>query len=153
MGDAGISTRWTDPFENTVCTKNEAVYETLPVMDGNLMTGEGTIAGGYFCTSDGMPISARDYRFTEAGEGTALANYGLIRVVLKERGMEIHSDGDFCLQWRVGRSDRHMPSCTFRNEKEAVLSYRGMEYGIRLERGVFGDNRISSEDNTVDIQF
>ena len=144
---------WADPFENTVCTKNEAVYETLPVMDGNLMTGKGTIAGGYFCTSEGLPIPARDYRFAETGEGTALADYGSIRVVLKERGMEIHSDGDFCLQWRVGRSDRHMPSYSFRNEKEAVLSYRGMEYGIRLARGAFGENRIFSEDNTVDIQF
>ena len=142
-----------DPFENTVCTRNEAVYETLPVMDGNLMTGNGIIAGGYFCTADGTPITAGDYRFSETGEGTALVDYGKIRILLKEQGMEILSEEDFCLQWRVGKKSHHMPQCTSRDEKEVKLSYHDADYGIRLARGFFSEGQIRSENGRVEVQI
>ena len=142
-----------DPFENKVCTKNEAVYETLPVMDGNLMTGNGIIAGGYFCTSDGEPVYGKDYRFTETGENTALIDYGRIRIILKEQGMEIRSEGDFCLQWRTGRQDRHMPRCVSRREKDVSLRYNGEDYSIHLGRGSFVPKGIRSENGIVEISF
>lgn len=143
-----------DPFETAVCTRNEAVYESLPVMDGNLMSGSGTIAGYYFRLSDGAPAEAGGFRFREVGEHTALADYGNFRILMTETGMEVESDGEFRLEWKVGRTDRHMPACTFRDEREVHLSYGGVNYAIRLTRGFFRDGyTICSENGKVEACF
>lgn len=142
-----------DPFETAVCTRNEAVYETLPVVDGNLMSGNGTIAGVYLRDGEGHPIATEDFRFSEPEEGTALVNFGSVRILLREQGMEFHSDGEFVLEWCAGKQDRHMPVFTSCEEKKVSLSYNGTDYCIRLKQGVFLNGGIRSEDGAAKLLF
>ena len=141
-----------DPFEENVCTRNEAVYETLPVIDGNLMSGNGTVAGIYLCGSDGAPIMSEGYRFSEPEAGAALADHRNIRILLKEREIRILSDKEFSVDIRIGKRDRHFPTLLSRTDREAVLSYGGMEYAVRLEKGVFReDGKVCSEDGEIQV--
>ena len=135
-----------------MCTRNEAVYETLPVTDGNLMSGNGTVAGIYLCGSDGAPIMSEGYRFSEPDAGATLADHGNIRILMKEREIRIQSDEEFSLDIRIGKRDRHFPSLVSRTDREAVLTYGGMEYSVRLEKGFFGeDGKVWSEDGEIRI--
>ena len=141
-----------DPFETAVCKRNEAVYETLPVIDGNLMSGNGIIAGGYLCRSDGRPICSEGFSFSQPEEGTALADHGCVRVLLTEREIRIFSDKGFSLDIRIGKKDRHFPALVSQTEREAVLAYHGTEYTILLEKGRFReDGSIQSEDGEIVI--
>lgn len=99
-----------DPFEDTVCTRNEAVYETLPVMDGNLYTGGGILAGVYLLDEDGKTVSGSDFRFTQTGPGSALIDYGSIRFHVTERGITVTGANGLALESRIGRTDRHFPA-------------------------------------------
>ena len=141
-----------DPFEDTVCTRNEAVYEALPVIDGNLMSGNGIIAGGYLCGSDGRPIRSEGFTFSQPEEGTALADHGRVKVLLTEREIRIQSREEFSLDIRIGKRGRHFPALVSQTDREAVLAYQGTEYTVRLKTGRFRkDGSIQSEDGEIVI--
>jgi hypothetical protein len=75
-----------DPFEDKVCPNNEATYDALPVVDGNVFSGNKIIAGAYpVDAKTGEAILSTDMRFTQTGENTALVDYGSIRFTLMEQ--------------------------------------------------------------------
>ena len=144
---------WEDPFETEVCTRNEAVFESLPVMDGNLMTGKGTVAGWYLRTGEGDPITAEGFRFTQLDDSTALVDFGGIRFHLRENGIRIQGDRAFRLEWRQGRFDRHTPERSYPTEKEMALSYQGVDYALKLDCGIFQNGNICAVNGDVEISF
>ena len=143
-----------DPFEETVCTKNEATYETLPIMDGNIFSGNGIIAGAYPTDAQGNNFPASDFQFTQNGESSALVDYGAIRFTLMENGMKITADEDFTLEARIGKTDRHFPDLISCTDTALRLHYNGMNYGIELTAGHFdGATKICSENGIIELQF
>lgn len=143
-----------DPFENTVCTKNEATYEALPIMDGNIFSGNQVIAGGYPVKANKENFQVRDFCFTQIDENTALVDYGSLRFTLMENGMKIIADEDFVLENRIGKTDRHFPDLVFCDDSTLRLGYNDMEYGIELTVGHFeGPSRLSSEDGIIELRF
>ena len=142
----------TDPYEDTVCTRNEAVYESLPLVDGNIHSGNGVIAGAYPLGADGEPLHVGDFRFTQTGPDSALVDFGSIRFTLMESGMKIIADEDFVLEVRIGKQNRHFPGLVSGDEGELRLRYSGMEYGLRLTAGRFdGVGRLCSEDGILEL--
>ena len=143
-----------DPFENTVCTKNEATYDSLPVMDGNIFSGNQVIAGAYPVDTNGAPFAAGDFRFTQNGENSALVDYGAIRFTLFENWMKITADEDFTIECRIGKTDRHFPTLVSQDEKSLHLCYNGVEYGLRLTAGRFdGVGKLCSEDGIIELEI
>ena len=143
-----------DPFEHTVCTGNEASYESLPVMDGNVFSGNQIIAGAYPTSPEGKLFSVGDFRFTETGPDSALVDFGSIRIHLTERGVRIMADGDFTLENRIGKTDRHFPTLVSCNASALQLQYGGMEYTVALTAGHFeGPKRICSENGVIEVFF
>lgn len=143
-----------DPFENTVCTKNEATYEALPVMDGNIFSGNQVIAGAYPVQINNENFLVGDFGFTQIDENTALVDYGSLRFTLMENGMKIIADEDFALENRIGKTDHHFPDLVFCDDSTLRLGYNGMEYGIELMVGNFeGPSRVSSEDGIIELRF
>lgn len=141
-----------DPFENTVCTRNEATYESLLVMDGNIYSGNGIVAGAYPVGPDGKPFCVGDFRFTQTGPDSALVDYGCIRFTLLERGMKIICDGEFRIENRVGKRDRHFPQILLCSDKALHLRYNGTDYGVELTAGYFdGPGSICSEDGVIEL--
>ena len=143
-----------DPFEETVCTKNEATYESLPIMDGNIFSGNGVIAGAYPVDGSGNIFPASDFCFTQNGENSALVDFGRIRFTLMENWMKITADEDFYVDARIGKTDRHFPALVRQDDNTLQLRYAGMEYGIRLTAGRFdGTGKICSENGVIELQF
>ena len=129
-----FSEKVTDPFEERVCTGNEASYETLPLVDGNRHSGAGVVAGVRILR-DGRPLAARGMMFTDLGKGCAKVEYDAFSVLLREDGFTLESDGEFNLVYRFGKDNDHMPVVVSCGEKELILHYAGTKYGLRLSEG------------------
>ena len=143
-----------DPYEDQVCTRNEATYEALPVMDGNVFSGNGIIAGDYPMGPGGTPFAPEDFRFTQTGPNSALVDFGSIRFTLMESGMKITADTDFTMEAHIGKTDRHFPALVSCDTSSLQLRYCDMDYSIRLTSGSFdGPGRICSEDGNITLSF
>ena len=141
-----------DPYEDTVCTRNEATYESLPVVDGNIHSGNGIIAGAYPIGPEGEPFAPGDFRFTQTGPNSALMDFGSIRFTLMERGMKIISHEEFTMDVRIGKTDRHFPTLHSCTDRTLQLNYSGMDYGIALTAGQFeGPGRLCPEDGCIEL--
>ena len=125
-----------DPFEEKVCEANEAVYETLPVVEGNRHSGAGVLAG-LRILRDGEPLKAGKMTFRDNGDGTATVGYGSFSFLLREDGFDVGSDGDLTLEYRFGAESAGMPAVTRCDERERGLRYAGVGYGLRLTNGQF----------------
>ncbi len=140
-----------DPYENEVCIRNEAYYETLPVADGNRFSGNGVLAGIYF---DSDNAKHDEMVFEEIDENTALITYGNVKITLSENNIKIESDKDFTLENRIGKDGGHLPQVKNVNEKEIKLSYNSSDYCVKLLDGVFVDNKtIRSEKCRIEAEF
>ena len=144
-----------DPFEDTVCTANEAVYETLPAVDGNRYSGNGVTAGLYpMDASTGEPFAYEKMEFTDLGEGKARVNFGSIVFGMRDNLLLCTADRPFRLENRIGKDGGHLPAIVSLTEKELTLSYDGRTYRITLEKGTFVNAKtILSEDNIVSARF
>ena len=124
-----------DPFEDTVCTTPTAVYETLPVIDGNRHSGNGVLARGYFSDADGKPLTCGELLFEDKGNGVAEVRCGGLIFTLEEAAVTIRGEADFVLAYRHGDTGAHMPEVVSCTEKQLTLRYLGREYGVRLTAG------------------
>lgn len=144
----------TDPFEDSVCTRNEATYESLPVMDGNIFSGNQVIAGSYLMDGSGKCFPAGDFSFTQTGENSALVDFGKIRFTLLESGLKITADEDFVLKNRVGKTDRHFPQLLSQNDNTLRLCYDGVEYSLELTAGHFDTpEKVCSDAGVIELHF
>ena len=142
-----------DPFENRVCTKNEAAYETLPVTDGNRHSGAGVLAGIRIYRDD-KPLQAKKMEFRDNGDKTARINYGSFSFLLREDGFSVESDGAFTLAYRFGKTDDHMPETLSAGERELLLRYNGAVYGLALSCGRFRKALTAeSENDRIDVKI
>ena len=144
-----------DPFEDTVCTANEAVYETLPAVDGNRYSGNGVVAGLYpVDETTGEPFAYEKMAFTDLGEGKARVNFGSIVFGMRDNLLLCTADRPFRLENRIGKDGGHLPTVVSLTEKELTLSYDGRTYRITLEKGTFRDAKtLLSENNIVSARF
>lgn len=143
-----------DPFEDTVCQTNEATYEALPLVDGNIHSGNHVIAGAYPVDLSGQPIVPAGMCFTQNGENSAFVDYGTLRVTLMENWLKISADEEFVLENRVGKKDRHFPTLVSCDGSTLRLSYRGTTYAIELAAGHFdGPNKLCSEDGIIELRI
>ena len=146
--------KYPDPFEDTVCETNEATYESLPVVDGNIFSGNHVIAGAYPVDTSGQPLAAGEMRFTQNGTGSALVDYGCIRFTLMENGLKITADRDFVLENRAGKTDRHFPTLISCDSSTLRLNYNGTGYGIHADWGYFdGADKLCSQDGMIELRF
>ncbi len=123
-----------DPYEDKICEKNEATYETLPVVDGNRFSGNGILSGAYI-VYDNKPIENRPLVFGETEDGAAKVRFGDIVFTLTEGSIEVKL-GSCEIENRIGRNDG-CPAVVDLCEKKITLSYSGCAYGITLTSGKF----------------
>ncbi len=148
-----FSERYPDPFEDTVCESNEAVYETLPLIDGNRHTGHGILAGGYFIDADGNEIPCEKMQFEDLGGGSMRLTYAPITVTVTENRIRIEGPKDFSLALRRG-SDDHLPTVTAQSTADLSLTYNGTVYRVQLLTGSFASvSRIDSSDSIIEAEI
>ena len=145
--------RYPDPFEETVCESNEAVYETLPLIDGNRHTGHGILAGGYFIDADGKELSCETMQFEDLGDGKLRLTYAPITVYADNNRIRIEGPKDFSLQLRRG-SDDHMPTVDALSSNALSLSYNGTSYHLQMLAGTIASvDRLMSADGAIEIEI
>ncbi|MBR5869872.1 MAG: hypothetical protein IKZ09_02440 [Clostridia bacterium] len=145
--------QYPDPFEDTVCVSNEAVYETLPLIDGNRHTGHGILAGGYFTDADGNTISCEKLQFEDLGDGGMRLTYAPITLTAQHNRIRIEGPTDFALDIRRGSED-HLPRITAQSDDLLALDYNGTAYQIRLLAGRFASSgRIDAIDGIIEAQI
>lgn len=146
--------KYPDPYENAVCTGNEAVYETLPVIDGNRHSGNGVVAGGYITYTDGVTPSSPEMTFEDLGDGSARVSYGEITVELRECGLTVTAPRPFEAEARIGTTHDHLPKVTDRTAQCLTLEYHGVGYAVRLVKGEFiGDTTAVSDGNVLVLEL
>lgn len=152
-----------DPFENDICTKNDAVYESLPAIDGFIYSGNGVRAGMYFTDKkSGEELQYNNMIFTEKSYNIAEIEFkgenGSVIFTLDEHEIEISAENDFVIQNKIGRrEDTHgsfFPDICKCSPKELTLTYKGRKYTIVLSCGEFIDEKnITSEKGKIKAIF
>jgi len=149
-----FSENMADPYYDTVCTKNEAAYETLPVIDGNRHSGSGIAAGAYISFDDGSLPVCEDMRFSENDDGSASVDCCDIRILLHDKGIRITADKEFCIRFKRGNTRDHFPVTESISRDSLTLRYADTVYGIRLLCGSFAsDTEIVSDGCCTELFF
>ncbi|MCH5314507.1 MAG: hypothetical protein J1E81_01235 [Eubacterium sp.] len=148
-----------DPFEHTVCKETFAVYETLPVVDGYLYSGNNIRSGAHFtsCNSE-KKISYGKMLFKELSnkecEVKFVSDENNIIFKLSETGIKISGDKDFSVQNIIGRKCKFLPKITVFSDKMIILEYQNKKYAIELTSGNFeSDTKIISENSKIEATF
>lgn len=143
-----------DPYEETVCTGNDAVYESLPVIDGNRQSGGGITAGGYFTYEDGTVPQHDTMTFEETGEGRARVLYGALAFALEEDRVTITAERPLTLTLKRGTGDGHLPQVEDMADGRLTLSYHGVRYAVVVERGRLPEpTKIASDGGVIALRF
>ncbi len=142
-----------DPFEDKICETNDAVYETLPVVDGNIFSGNGILSGVYFKRNDGSDFSFDEMEFIDLGNGIASVKFGDLTFILCESSVKISANCDFTAEHKIGKYDsKHLPSVTNITSDKITLSYSGTAYGLKLKSGEFiSSTKIKSSNCEIEI--
>lgn len=150
---------YTDPYEDVLCKANDAAYDTLPVIDGNLNSGNGILSGLYLTDAvTGESICLPEMIFSDLGDQKASVLFSSadteIMFLLEENALEIHCEKDFVLQHCIGKKSYHLPAVSAAADRMLNLSYRNYAYTITLESGIFKDTlTIHSENGVVRAAF
>lgn len=148
-----------DPFENTVCKENYAVYETLPAVDGFLFSGNHIRSGVYFTDKEtGKEFAYDEMIFEDKTDGKCQVRFtssnGDIVFALNENEVTISSEKDFVLENKIGRESEFLPSVCNMNDSELVLCYKDKKYAVKLSNGKFVDEtKIISENGEIKATF
>lgn len=145
-----FSETYPDPFEETVCISNEAVYETLPVIDGNRHTGKGILAGIYITdAATGAEFACEKMAFCDNGDGSATVSYAPLTFTLSENAIRITAHVPFVITARIGNDD-HLPTVDRATETTLSLSYNGTAYALSAVVGTFtSPTTAASDENGV----
>ncbi|MGN1409822.1 MAG: hypothetical protein ACI4XJ_06560 [Eubacteriales bacterium] len=145
-----FSDSFADPYEDKVCDKNEATYESLPAVDGNRFSGNGVLAGAYI-TKGGKAVENRPVTFEEVGD-TARVSFGDIVFTLTENSVSIEL-GECEIENRIGK-DEACPTVAGLSSDKITLRYAGCTYSIKLGCGKFADeNHIRPENGRITVIF
>ena len=149
-----FSEKFTDPYEDKLCTINEAFYESLPVTDGNRQSGNGVLAGTYLLDKNGNEIGTHTkMEFAEKGGSTAEIKYGDVTFVLSEKTVEISYKEDFAAENRVGKDRGHTGEIVSCTDKMITFSFKGVTYGIKMLKGYFDGRLMRSENKRIEFEI
>ncbi|MBR6090799.1 MAG: hypothetical protein IKP86_12760 [Anaerolineaceae bacterium] len=141
-----------------MCKETFAVYESLPVTDGYLFSGNGIRSGAFLYDQNGSPLSYRKMIFEETAENECqvsfLSDTNTLIFTLREDSVEIRAENDFLIENVIGRQCEFVPKVIDRDPKQVTLQYQGIQYSVTLEKGtLLSENKIASRDSGVKIKF
>lgn len=122
--------RYEERYLREVCETEYLVYDNLPVIDGNRMSGGGILAGGWLVDAAGAPILTPFLEAREEGNGI-LARLETGSIALAEE--EIRLSGGLGIQLRWARERGALQAV---EERRLSFAHRGMRYALLLEQGI-----------------
>lgn len=124
-------------YLNSVCETSYLVYDNLPIMDGNRMSGDGVLAGGYLvCLRDGQWANAQcsRLRVSETERGLRLdfeAEGRTASIELTEQGVRLEGGLGLRFDWCPARA------LACQGVQDGRLRYRhnGADYALSAAKG------------------
>ncbi len=124
-------------YLNSVCETSYLVYDNLPIMDGNRMSGDGVLAGGYLvCLRDGQWANAQcsRLRVSETERGLRLdfeAEGRAASIELTEQGVRLEGGLGLRFDWCPARA------LACQGVQDGRLRYRhnGADYALSAAKG------------------
>ena len=145
--------RYHERYLTELCTTHDMYLDNLPVMDGNIYTGSGILAG-IFPVKDGREVTFTDMKYDELSCDTArvefLDNRKLVAGFTLSPG-KVEIDGDCEWEYRAGEKTRLPVTLKGTSADRADFSFRGFEYSLRAERGHFDGRKIIPQDGKIVI--
>ena len=144
---------YAERYQTELCKTHSMCLDNLPVMDGNIYTGGGILAGIWPMTKDGEAVFD-DMRYEELSSDTArisFTNAGNQVASLTLSPDRVEIDGECEWEYRTGTKTRLPVTLVGTSDKRADFSYRGFGYSLTAARGRFGGTRIIPEDGKIII--
>ena len=139
-----------DPFEDTVCTSDAAVYETLPLADGNRFSGRGVLGGLHVLGAR----AGEGFSFRDLGNGEAEVGCGEIMFHLSENALTARGPEGFRLENRIAPGSEGTPQVLHQDSRELRLRALGRTCAVHLTRGRFlSPTLLESEGGEIRAQF
>lgn len=130
---------YVERYINTPCLTEYLVYDNLPLMDGNRMSGEGILAGAFVVLPNGSPAALAEDPVTATGDMLELrVQGGSIRA--DETAITLTGGLALNLQWLPSRS-----SFTGVADGRMLFRHNGWAYALRVE------GKVQTVENGVTI--
>lgn len=130
---------YVERYIDTPCLTEYLVYDNLPVMDGNRMSGEGILAGAYIKNADGTPAELAADPVTGHGDALEVAVMGgSIRA--DEAGITLSGGLGVEMRWLASRT-----AFTGIRDGKMLFVHNGREYAL----DVVGEMRSVDNDVTI----
>lgn len=162
-----------DPFEHENCKETFAVYESLPVVDGFIFSGNGVKSGAYFNDSNGKKLTYKNMTFTETKDNECEVKFDdTLKAILYENSVEFTAKEDFTLTNIISnqktlkvkiheairktnfRNMNFVPNVISQDSNKIVLEYKNKKYAVVLELGKFSDSTtVKSENGKIKAKF
>ena len=116
-------------YLDRVCETEYLVYDNLPVMDGNRMSGGGILAGAWVTDEQGRPLTSSDMTAKETDVGLNV-DFGAGAFALREGGLSLTGGACLAFRWNPQRT-------AFRRAGADGLYYEfnGTRYALRVLQG------------------
>lgn len=140
-------------YLNAVCTTSKCLYDTLPVVDGNLWTSGTERAGLRFVqlssSDDAVPLKGVTPEITEESPTTlrltwALENGGNLELCLTEEGLRAEATG---IEWGLQLSGINPERLTVLGSDRERMTFRheGHRFSIGITQGQSSDMRTGDQ--------
>lgn len=139
------------PYYNHVCTSNQCIYKTLPIVDGCLWSTTDDMASlrFYFMTKDGTTeeLHGGEPVIRQEGKGMSVSwpltdRQGTIRLMLTEKKFSV-TCSDKTLRWCMKLNIQPQAQLPFQviNGHTLTAKDEGFAYQLTLRKGTFEDLR------------
>lgn len=137
-----------DAFDNTPCKETSAVYQSQPVVDGYLFSGNGKKSGAYIINSDGKKFTYVKMTFTEISDSECMVCFDdSLKITLSENRIEIEANEDFTVENIISRQSEFVPQLIEIEPRKILLNHQNREYGLKVITGVFCDEYTLKSEN------
>ena len=142
--------KFPDVYDYELSVGNTAHYYTLPLIDGNLFSGNGTLSGGFISKK----INADNMKFNELKQNVCEISFNDFKFTLSEDRVRISSTDDFELKNVIGKLTDELPVIKSRTNTTLNLSYKSFNYSVKLSIGTFLNNTtVKSKNGIIELIF
>ena len=142
--------QYEERYMNAVCTTDYRVYDNLLIMDGNRMSGDGILAGGYVTDAAGNAIPAAEMHVRESADSLT-AQFGEYAFEISEEGICLKGGAALTFRWKAGRK----PECEVQGNR-LVYAHNGARYALVVAQGMISaehEIRLLPESGVLRLEF
>ena len=135
-----------DQYLDNPCTTPAAIYDNLPVMDGIRFSSETERAGIYFGNGEIADVENKD----DTVLVKLIVDNKEIKIVLNEKNIEIISDNDFMICYKVASNCKYISEYS---KNSIVLKKDKYKYSLNIKEGRYDGSMIHSESGKIIFEF